>query len=367
MPTLDAGLIRLWGLLRNPAEVAKLDEDAFGIFWSEMLRQRAAPIFLDAVFGDCSRLDLPETRLSDLRAAWAGAKASGAVWGEGVERCLALFAERGLTPTLLKGADIGQRYFRHAFLRPATDLDVLFDDLGQAEAAQALLQVELGYRQKDVRQSADPWSWSHHLPTLYHPRAAFAVEVHGGLLFPPRDRRAGPSDCLLENREEMGPGFGAARALRPEANIVYLAAHTFLMPENRAQSLRFLLDAHALLTTERSRFSWDRTQELAMRSGLLWPFQQASELIHAASPELGGPSKPSRCPAQPPRGLSLSALSRVLHAKGLVGPVRLALHMAFPSRQYMAFRYPHLAQKPLPVQYAARWSDWLSAPEAARQ
>jgi hypothetical protein len=300
-----------------------------------------------------------EARMNRYRAA------SAAAWGE-IERTLDLLRGGGFRPVLLKGADLALRYYPEVHLRPLSDLDLLLESPGEAEGAFGLLEGA-GYRREEEGIPLDFWALSQHLPVLHSPGAGFPVEVHGALLFSPRDRRwtRGAASLLRDTRDFTGQGR-ALRGLAPEALAVHLCAHTWLQHANEPPKAVVLFDLRAVLEREGAGFSWDRLAERATEAGVAGAVARGFGLLRAhlsvPVPEqvLGGLAAEGggeRLLRLPPEAAATEDLLRRLRQGGLAPGFLSAWRILVPPAAYMRERYPARKKWPLAALYPARWAE----------
>ncbi len=308
---------------------------------------------------------------SRIEAAMAAHLATWTVsWAE-IDRLLAALAGAGLHPIPIKGADLSIRAYPEPHLRPISDLDVLFPSLEEAERAYALLQG-LGYRSESPGLSGAPWALSHHLPALENPANKFQVEVHGSILWTPRDGRwEGGASRLLEGRDSFTYKGVALEGLRAEANLIFLCAHMFLLHADVQPKAIVLFDLRYLLQCCEQGLDWQELSELAAVTRMETPTYKGLALAHQL---LGVPVPANVLEALRARAdfgaISLDnansqkVVNAVMQAKGFTGPFLLAFHMIFPSAPYMRFRYPERAGWPIAMLYLFRW--WSQAKKLAK-
>ncbi|MEW6758757.1 MAG: nucleotidyltransferase family protein, partial [Acidobacteriota bacterium] len=216
-----------------------------------------------------------QARMAAYRAGWTGA------WEE-IAGVLGLFASSGLTPVLLKGADLALRYYPEPHLRPLTDLDVLFPTVPEAERAYAVLEGA-GFRPGNSGIPMDDWVLSQHLPDLFAPKTGFPVEVHGALVVSPRDSRwAGRADRLLEGRRSYEWRGVAVEGLSPEALAVHLCGHMWEQHAGEPPKAGVVYDLRAVLEREGPAFDWDRLVDLSRASGFSEAVQTGLRALDAA-------------------------------------------------------------------------------------
>ena len=173
----------------------------------------------------------------------------------------------GLHPAPLKGVHLAICCYPEAHLRPLSDLDVLFTDLEEADRAFNLL-VERGYDYEKERITGEPWDMSHQRTALEDPASGFHVEVHGALVYAPRDRRwVNGADCLISDLEAYDYKGLALRGLNREANAVFLSVHTFMQHSKNPAKAVLFYDLKHLLGQHDDDFDWGKMGALAQASG----------------------------------------------------------------------------------------------------
>jgi hypothetical protein len=300
-----------------------------------------------------------ETRMNRYRAA------SAAAWGE-IERTLDLLRGAGFRPVLLKGADLALRYYPEVHLRPLSDLDLLFESPGEAEGAFGLLEGA-GYLREEKGIPLDFWALSQHLPVLRSPGAGFPVELHGALLFSPRDRRwTRGAASLLQGTRDFTWQRRVLRALAPEALAVHLCAHTWLQHADEPPKAVVLFDLRAVLEREGTGFSWDRLAERAIEAGVAGAVARGLGLLQAElsvpvpaevlgrlTAEGGG----ERLLRLPPEAAGTENLLRRLRLGGGAPGLLSAWRILVPPAAYMRERYPARKKWPLAALYPSRWAE----------
>ena len=292
------------------------------------------------------------------------------------ERVLGLLRREGLTPVLLKGIHLALAYYQEPFLRPMSDVDWGFQELPRAERAHGILRRN-GYELSDPGLSGNPWSYSPHLPTLTNPRTGFRTDIHGSLVYAPRDRRYDRVRVLLESPEEIRVGEQGVLVLRPEANVVYLFAHALESHGSHPPKLVTLYDVTNVLKVEGERFDWERLASLAIRAGFASTTARGLTLLQANMPQrnLGGvlerlleaARKENSCLSSdrmsPGSLMTQKTLRKITYARGILGPPRLLWYFLFPPTRFMRAVHSELAGWPVAFLYPYRW--WTQARKVA--
>ncbi len=267
----------------------------------------------------------------------------------------------GLTPVLLKGADLALRYYPEPHLRPISDLDVLFPSTAESERAFALLE-SAGFRPEEGLQ--DHWSLAQHLPALRAPVTGLMVEIHGALLVSPRDSRwTGGGVRLIEDRRPYTWQGRRVEGLAPEAQVAYLCGHMWLQHAGEPPRAMVLYDLKMILEKEESVFRWPRLVDLAGAAGAAGAVLQGFGSLESClgldlPPEVR--SALEACGQEPelslsPSGAAVEQLVGRLRHEGWLGALKAAWRIAFPSVSYMRWRYPVKEKWPAVALYGYRW------------
>jgi hypothetical protein len=280
------------------------------------------------------------------------------------------WAEEGLETCLLKGAHLALAYYEERHLRPMGDVDVLFKDLARADKAFSLLEAR-GYKRYEAAQlGEDIWTYGLHLPPLRNAKTGFVVEVHGSLIYSPKDRRYKRVECLIDSVEPlvfMGPRVWG---LRPEANIVYLLVHNFHQHAHDQPKLQPVLDVARILTAERQRVNFGLLCDLAERTSfpgaVVEGLQYAQDLFGAIVPEgtldqlrKSTADEGRRADWEPgsKQGRETRVFESVLQSNSIPVAGKLLFYRLCPKVPYLRFLYPELADRPAIILYLHRWSD----------
>ena len=294
-------------------------------------------------------------------------KAKAALLWEELARVLDVLAADGLSPVLLKGAHLGAVYYADPHLRPMSDLDLCFWDLAEARRAFDSLR-RAGYDAGESGLAGDEWSYDQHLAVLTNLKSRAQVEIHGSLIYSPKDRRWERASVLLEEREPASVLGKDVWVLKPEANVVYLLAHMLVHHAAIPPTLIHVWDVGLILEKEAARFDWGRFVRLAQDSGFAESAARGlgivrevlgAEVPHGVLEALGASSGSENDGGLVGGYREEAATGRVLgqvaHAGGLIGPVKMAFHMAFPPQAFLRERYPDKQRWPRPLLYPYRW------------
>jgi hypothetical protein len=353
--------------LQHPQETPALEDEEFAALVSLLEEQRALPLFVRAVRGSPAWADLGEGRRTELAQRCRPYLVASMLAVEEVANVVSTLVTGGLHPVVLKGPALALRFYAEPYLRSFVDIDLLFTARREAEEAYALLQAA-GYVAQEQVRGGDPWLWSRHLPELRHSERLLRVECHGGLVFPPRDRRHARERVLLADLDELELGACCAQALSPEASVISAFAHAFVRHAGEALPLTVLLDADAIIRKQGGSFRWKRLTGLAEEAG----FAPATAAGLEACGEFLGLQVPDSvvdwcrgaladaplgfAPGSLQRVRSAGHLSGILHADTLCGAVSMVFFSTFPTPAFMRWRYRDKARWPLVMLYPYRWT-----------
>ena len=280
------------------------------------------------------------------------------------ERLLGLLAAGGHAPVLLKGLHLAHCYYEAPHLRPMSDMDLLFPDLAEAEEVQRVLAGH-GFTSPYPVSSGSPWDAQYHLPTLRDPQNGALVEIHGSLIFAPRDRRWRAMRPLLEGLEEI-PGLpGRCFGLAPEANVVFLLAHMFEQHSAEPPRLVALADVAAVAEKTGPAFGWERLGALAAGCGCAVPVARglalAREYLGLPVPEpllerleqAAGDDLPYTLET---RSANI-ALQKLGNARNPLVALRMGLQLLAPPPAHLRQKYGERRHWPVALLYPYRWAD----------
>ena len=312
----------------------------------------------------------PEDRRQALGQRLLMYKARWAVLSTELEKVLGLLSEARLEPILLKGSHLALAYYEQPYLRPMSDLDLGFTTLSEAERAYELLK-RVGYETGGQGLSGDPWAYDQHLPPLSDLRTGLSLEVHGSLIYPPKDKRHAQTRALFENLEDFRVGQLGVKVLCPEAIVVHIFAHALEHHKHIAPKLLFLYDVRNVLKGASSTLDPDKLVSLAIRSGfesavgnglrMLRSYMGVRDLVDILGPieEAGALQGAEPLADRLSAGSKLTELilARIACAGGALGPPLLAWHYFFPPPTFMRVRYSGRSGWPLTALYLFRWWD----------
>jgi hypothetical protein len=358
---------RLIEAIRSPAAAGPFRPGDVSLLLKGAQADGMLPLLSDAWEGAgvLGALDL-EVRRNFVQAALIQRAKASLLWEE-LGRVVDVLAGERLVPLLLKGAHLAPAYYGDVHLRPMDDVDLGFWDLDEARRAFDSLR-QAGYDAEEQGLKGDPWAYDQHLAVLTHPRTRAQVEIHGSLIYAPRDQRWQRAAVLLEEREGASILGKNVWVLKPEANVVYLLAHLLVHHEAVPPTLIHIWDVGLILEKERGRFDWDRLVRLADHSGFgrstALGLSMVRDVLGCEIPEktlqvLGlehGEQGTAQITGTFREELQTKrVLGQIAHARGVFGPVVMAFHMAFPPRAFLRERYPDKQHWPRPLLYPYRW------------
>ena len=278
--------------------------------------------------------------------------------------------QAGIPAIWIKGIALAQTLYPQPQLRPMDDLDVLVP-YDQSQAALKVIQ-SIGYyfpRQDALAEKMRAAeSTAHH----YHLRSSSAseiiLEIHFRLLGDEILLPIKEMDWFWQEREIIGQGQAAFSVLKPEANFLYLCAHTILAHGEFEFRLQRYYDLHLLVS--QTRLDWDLILSRAMELGWTYTVKRALVLTYDyfATPvpqwvmdKLNNyrQSDKDYLHARQLRGNglrwegTLSSLAEFSWAERM----RQLFHLTFPPAEYMRVRYDIPAGRALLSYYIFRWLD----------
>jgi hypothetical protein len=357
-PETTAGWERAARWLAQPEDLLPCDEPERRQAWSDLALAGAVPSFL-------ARAQeagiLPRLGEEAKRRRAAGIAQAEVVRLE-LEHALDLLGGEGLAPVPVKGAHLAFAVYPAPHLRPMSDLDLAFTAPKEAERAQSVL-LAAGYRDVgEPSRGGDPWLWSRHLPELESPLSRIRLEVHGGIVHTPRDRRSVRDRRLLAEARPADLLGRKVLLLGPEAALVAAAAHALVRHGDVAPSLLPVFDAEALVGAAPD-FDWQKLADLARETGagpaVAATVSAARDLLGAKVPE-GWPETLA------PRGSSQEKILRPTTAINWTnlwnagGPASLLQRFLFtlvPVPRFLRWKYRDLGPRPLLGLYGLLWRD----------
>ena len=353
--------------LENPSNVAMSDGLKFETVISVLDSFNMLPLFASRLKESPNWQFLRVERRIALEKAIAKSKAGTSVFLSEIQKISHWLADAGIVPILLKGADLAIRYYDRPYLRPMSDIDLLFKEIAEADQARVVL-LKLGYEDEADFVEGSPWRWNnYHLPAMKNVKTGGHVEIHGGVLFPLTDPKSKKAAQLYEEVDTFEWNGEKMTGLCPEANLLYLLSHTFVQHGGEPPAVRLLYDTQSLMAVEKWRFDWHVWQDLAVKSELLKPgllglaflrhfnFMDLPKFIDVQISNEGGYdharlSSIAYRSEQELQDVKLLFLSG--QPEGLI--VRFG-RLLFPGADFMRYRYGNMRGWPLALLYPYRW------------
>ena len=352
---------------RHPDLVLNLHDRALTEFLSTLIDHGVFPLFESRLREQRIYEKLSSDQKRAITASLLSHKADSVTLWSTFDEVITTLSKTNFHPMPIKGTDFAVHYYEEPYLRPMVDVDLFFLDLSEAEKAYELL-LSRGYLCREPSRGGDRWLWSRHLPEQQKPQDQHHVELHGGLIFPPRDRRHQKERILLKELKELQYNSYPLKVLSPEAAVIFTLAHTFERHVADTPRLISLHDVLAILRKQGSQFDWDRLQYLARESGFsettTFGLTAARKYLNAPVPDEvlskltqfspGSDSWPSISRS---RQTILSQQEFVAFSQSLniLTAFKRLLFMAFPSKDFMRYRYPEKNHLPLAFLYPYRW------------
>ena len=163
----------------------------------------------------------------------------------------------------LKGICLAHTYYPEAHLRPMVDLDVLVPGDRLHSAHEELLKLGFQPAEEDFFELAGFTEEARHHVCLKDRTSRVKVDLHFRLLVPAVINRLDKDllDWFWTQTYELSSDGPSFRALKPEANLLYLCAHAILQNQGEPLDLLHLLDLHMIIT--RSNLDWNLIMEQA--------------------------------------------------------------------------------------------------------
>lgn len=333
------------------------------------LHQQLGPLLFRAV-NQSHAANLPVVAVNQLAIQARRAAFHYVLLKAAQEQINAALAAKGIPCLWLKGIVLAQTIYPEPWLRPMADLDVLIPYERRDEAFRVVQDAGFHLWQSDdmpafiALNRRQTHLLSHHYVLQGGPSDAVTVELHYGLLgesesVPARERLAG----FWEQSQVDAAGF---RALKPEAQVLYLCAHTVLQHGETDFRLLRYLDLHLLIST--FKLDWDRLIREA--AALRWTYvveRALSTMISLFDTPVPG-DVIARLKSQRPADENVGFINSLQQpgadwAKTVQRmrrlPVRARLWLTYrillPPRDYMRWRYRVSPERSVLPYYPYRW------------
>jgi hypothetical protein len=271
-PSRDAEFARAlsgpldWQSLRLLAD----EERATSILW-----RRANRVNPDAI---------PATERTSLQRSAMLSDFSAMYLEERTGVTLAVLAEAGIRPMLLKGAALAKTSYRGFIDRPMSDVDLLVGPSSAREAWEIARRT--GWVWDAQRYPAAHYEGHHHLPPLLGSHGTDTkLEIHSALFVEGHPFRFGPEE-LADGATEVSMGPSVATVPGAHCTLVHVSLHHAWSHMMAFGGWRALRDIAAICS---GPLDWDRFLALASdvraASACYWMLRLGRELVGAEIPQ----------------------------------------------------------------------------------
>ena len=213
-------------------------------------------------------------------------------------RTLETLSSQGLSPIVLKGADLAYTAYPKAHYRTLADIDLLLEKDQIAAADQALRAA--GY----TAVSVDLGPGHQHLPPYMSPDGTFRIELHRRLIAE-RNPYLLDLDTVVARAQFRRLAGVDTRVLSRVDSLVHVCVHLAFGHRYEWYSLRTLVDILALTTAPSTDLDWHLLTETVRASrtagAVYWLLRLSHELLGAPVPAM---VLHRLAPAQPLRRLA---------------------------------------------------------------
>lgn len=187
---------------------------------------------------------------------------------EKTRRQVAASFDRAVLPAIwLKGGALAYTHYPEPHLRPMSDLDVLVPPDRMIDAREVLQSLGFRPAEIDFFELSGFTDQARHHESMLDRTGKIKLELHFRMLVPSLHYHMTEKDLewFWGQTEDLGQNGPSFRALKPEANLLYLCAHIILQHQGEQLDLLHLLDLHLLIT--QSQMDWDLVlkQAVALR------------------------------------------------------------------------------------------------------
>jgi len=360
-----------------------LTPQEWSLLWRQACAEGVAPLLyrkLDSVVGIDGQSVAVRRQLSELKhqaeTEYYQSLAQNQLLFHELGGVLTALEDQGIQVILLKGAALAQTLYEDIGLRLMNDLDLLVRR-EEIDLAMGILQRH-GYTEFYPQRLGMPRGVDQAVSHERHLRGGLqenlAIELHWNLISGEADRRSPPADWPWEESIPFDtstmPGQGGVPLhtwiLSPAASLLYAAAHLVLQHGPQARMLWYY-DLHLMLTRWAGAIRWEELPQIAGRLGwadaLALGLQEAQAYFATPLPpglleSLAPYSDPAarriidlRASAGDERQVATLVASQVYD---LPTRLRLAVALAFPSPEYMRWRYQPSPEWVWPAYYLVR-------------
>ena len=332
-----------------------------------------APLVYQALFSTGNISFLPENVQSFLRLGYASTQIQNQIIFTELEALSRLFSQEKISLVALKGIAYALTVYPEFGLRPMGDIDLLAPKEKMALAVE-LVQT-LGYQIAKPEISFGLHDLLNHEICLQknteHP---LFVELHHSLVADKAYSYAVPVDWFWEQTELLHSPFateslGNLLILKPEAQILYAAAHAMLQHGEGNAPLRWFYDVDSLVRRYEESMDW----ELLCSQAQIFEWGSALNRFLALDINYFDTPIPKRVmeafekhPDQhrklviakknTPQTRFEAEYQRLL-SLNFLGRIRLVFALIFPSPAYMRWRYGLTNPLKIPFLYFFRWGE----------
>jgi Uncharacterised nucleotidyltransferase len=280
------------------------------------------------------------------------------------------FIQAGISCIWLKGIALAPVIYPQPELRPMSDLDVLVPYEKRTAALECA--IELGYKtleESPDEQSKILFTYPHHVYLMGNEQNPTALEIHHWLLG--YDLELLPESRLMwffQQTTTKEQGHLPYQILKPEAHLLYLAAHAILQHgEEEFYGVRFL-DFHQLVIHR--PLEWDFVVQHAISFKWSYALERALEISLElfATPipawvfeKLSTHSREDKATAYAllvkGRGSRGERFFRLLRAYSLSEALHLIIRVFLPPTAYMRVRYDIPPNQVVLPYYLYRWAE----------
>jgi hypothetical protein len=318
---------------------------------------------LYASFPDREDGDIPEAAHRRLEEIYYRTKFANAAAHRLLAELVDAFAAQREQMLVLKGAALALYLYPDPALRPFGDLDLLIPRARIEQTYAILEQQGLTEGLEREHRFAVEFLKGQTFVRVAAPRVM--VDLHWHLLAPTYFRRTVPVEWFWQETTAFSCHGRMARTFKPEAQLLYLAAHASL--HHGGLRLIQLYDVGRLLAAARDELDWERVVTCAARFELApavaFTLQQSIKWWDAPVPpdalaalERTKPRRATRAVfalASAPQNAARS-LADAFYQPGVKSKFKFALGFALPSSEYMRVRYGLHRRAQLPIYYVRR-------------
>lgn len=334
---------------------------------SQAKRQGVAPLVYWNLSQAGKLSHIPETARKALRAEYAMTLFTNQQLFSQLETLSRHFKAAGIPIVALKGACFALTLYPDIGLRPMSDLDVLVPEALLPKAIK--IATELGY--KDLLPEVYPGIRSILKQEVELFLNGSRLELHNNLLVDTSFTFSAPTEWFWKQatlpNSDLQARFEGLQILSPEANILYLAAHTVLKHSPRRAILRQFYDLDQVIRQHAKTLDWammlKQAKTFEWSSALFEAFSTIKEYFTTPVPEdvMTALAQTTDRHQKLIEAIKINPETRTLEeyqvflASNWYGKVLLVCGLLLPSPAYMRWRYKFTHFWELPLWYLRRW------------